>query len=95
MEVEVPATTTSHISSDRFSNLNISKNTLRAIDEKFKYDNMTIVQSQSINPILEGYDVFVKAKTGTGKTIGVSFFALRSMLLLYLNNYVLVSGASD
>lgn len=54
LNVATLKTTTSHISKEQFSNLNISKNTLRAIDEKFKYDYMTVVQAQSIHPILEG-----------------------------------------
>ena len=30
---------------------------------------MTQVQAESIPEIIKGYDVFVKAKTGTGKTL--------------------------
>lgn len=31
---------------------------------------MTVVQEQAIPEVLKGNDVFVKAKTGTGKTLG-------------------------
>ena len=60
----------SHISNNLFSSLDISAKTLKAIATHFKYSNMTIVQSECIPPILTGKDAMVKAKTGTGKTIG-------------------------
>jgi superfamily II DNA/RNA helicase len=34
------------------------------------YRFMTEVQAQAIPEVLKGNDVFVKAKTGTGKTLG-------------------------
>jgi hypothetical protein len=53
-----------------FRNLKVSENTKKALAEVMKYDKMTPVQAESIPEILLGKDVFVKAKTGTGKTLG-------------------------
>lgn len=52
-----------------FSSLAVSANTKKAIETVMKYTNMTPVQDQSIPHVLDGKDVFVKAKTGTGKTL--------------------------
>ncbi len=55
--------------SNEFNDLNVSANTKKAINTKMKYKTMTPVQSASIPAILDGHDVVVKAKTGTGKTL--------------------------
>jgi len=70
----------SHISNNLFSSLDISAKTLKAIETHFKYSNMTIVQSECIPPILTGKDAMVKAKTGTGKTIGFLIPAIEALL---------------
>lgn len=70
----------SHISNALFSSLDISANTLKAIATHFKYSNMTVVQSECIPPILSGKDAMVKAKTGTGKTIGFLIPAIEALL---------------
>ncbi|MBN2110146.1 MAG: DEAD/DEAH box helicase [Methanosarcinaceae archaeon] len=50
-----------------FKSLNLSRETLRGIRE-MGYLEPTEVQSQAIPLIMEGRDVIVQAKTGTGKT---------------------------
>lgn len=66
-----PSTSNAYLSESLFSSLGISSNTKRAIQEILKYENMTLVQSLCIDPILQGDDAFIQAKTGTGKTLGV------------------------
>lgn len=55
--------------SNLFSSLAISENTKRAINEVMKYSTMTPVQQAAIPVVLQGQDIVVKAKTGTGKTV--------------------------
>lgn len=55
--------------SNLFSSLAISANTKRAITEVMKYASMTPVQAAAIPMVLQGNDIVVKAKTGTGKTV--------------------------
>ena len=47
-----------------FASLDVSANTKKAIAEVMKYQTTTPVQAEAIPPILEGKDVFVKARTG-------------------------------
>ena len=51
----------------RFSDLNLSSELLRAIDD-LGFENPSDVQEASIPIILEGRDVLAQAQTGTGKT---------------------------
>lgn len=51
----------------RFSDLNLSSELLRAIDD-MGFENPSEVQEASIPIILEGRDVLAQAQTGTGKT---------------------------
>mmetsp|Transcript_48939 Transcript_48939/g.76359 ORF Transcript_48939/g.76359 Transcript_48939/m.76359 type:complete len:482 (+) Transcript_48939:64-1509(+) len=51
-----------------FEKLNVSKKTLARLVE-LKTTHMTLVQSFSIPLQISGYDIFVKAKTGSGKTL--------------------------
>lgn len=60
----------SHVTDALFSQLDISANSKKAIDTVLKYQQMTIVQKECIPAVLTGADCFVKAKTGTGKTLG-------------------------
>eukprot|EP00930_Biecheleria_cincta_P004953 TRINITY_DN105881_c0_g1_i1.p1 TRINITY_DN105881_c0_g1~~TRINITY_DN105881_c0_g1_i1.p1 ORF type:complete len:533 (-),score=91.17 TRINITY_DN105881_c0_g1_i1:50-1648(-) len=53
-----------------FSKLDISEESKKAFANDFGFGQMTKVQAASIGPMLEGNDVIVRAKTGTGKTIG-------------------------
>jgi ATP-dependent RNA helicase RhlE len=52
-----------------FSDLGLSPNILRALEEK-GYTTPTPIQAQAIKPILAGKDVLAAAQTGTGKTAG-------------------------
>lgn len=51
----------------RFSDLNLSKEVLQAIDD-MGFENPSEVQEATIPLILEGCDVLAQAQTGTGKT---------------------------
>lgn len=57
-------------SKKRFADLPISDPTKRALREIFKYEFMSKAQSEYVDVALSGGDLFVKAKTGTGKTLG-------------------------
>lgn len=50
-----------------FSDLHLSKEVLRAVEE-MGFEEATPIQSQAIPPIMEGKDVIGQAQTGTGKT---------------------------
>ena len=52
-----------------FSTLKIHELTKRAIAEVLQYEHMSLVQKESIPYALDGDDLIVKAKTGTGKTL--------------------------
>ena len=62
-----------------FSSLKVSNLTHRAIDSKLGFKDMTEVQDKSIPVILQGIDAFVKAKTGTGKTLAFLIPAFETM----------------
>lgn len=72
--VTVPSTyhmeTKSYFTTDLFSNLDVSSNTKKALSETMGYQFMTKVQKESFADIISGHDACVKAKTGTGKTLG-------------------------
>ena len=44
--------------------------TSRALREAFRFDAMSKVQAATLPLILDGFDLFAKAKTGSGKTLG-------------------------
>ena len=54
-----------------FSELNLNKDILRAVEE-LGYTETTEIQAKTIAPILEGRDVTGKSSTGTGKTAAFS-----------------------
>ena len=64
------STTRAHLTSASFAALPLSAPTQRAIAEVLRYEQMTLVQEQTLPVALRGTDVIAKAKTGTGKTIG-------------------------
>lgn len=70
----------SHISQTLFQSLKVAPSIKRALSEVLKYTNMTVVQEKSIDTILNGLDVFVKARTGTGKTLGFLIPAIDILL---------------
>jgi ATP-dependent RNA helicase DDX18/HAS1 len=64
---------------ERFSDLNLSANTGKAIDD-MGFEKMTAVQARAIPPLLAGKDVLGAAKTGSGKTLA---FLIPAIELLY------------
>ena len=69
----------SYMTQSSFADLPISVQSKRAIREVMQYSKLSIVQEASLPTILNGVDVLVKAKTGTGKTLG---FLIPSIELL-------------
>ena len=67
--VETKHVNTENHSDVKFSDLPINSELRRALAEKMKYVTMTKVQAASLPVVLDGIDVLVKAKTGTGKTL--------------------------
>ena len=53
----------------QFSDLALSSNILRAVEEK-GYTTPSPIQQQAIPVVLSGQDVMAAAQTGTGKTAG-------------------------
>ncbi|KAE9375610.1 DEAD-domain-containing protein [Stipitochalara longipes BDJ] len=56
------------IQSQKFSELNLSEKTMKAIED-MKFEKMTEIQQRGIPPLLAGRDVLGAAKTGSGKTL--------------------------
>jgi ATP-dependent RNA helicase DDX18/HAS1 len=54
--------------SQKFSELNLSEKTMKAIED-MKFEKMTEIQQRGIPPLLAGRDVLGAAKTGSGKTL--------------------------
>ena len=52
----------------RFQDLSVSKEIQKAIAD-MGFEEMTPIQSQTIQPIMDGRDVIGQAQTGTGKTV--------------------------
>lgn len=52
----------------KFSELNLSEKTMKAIQE-MKFETMTEIQRRGIPPLMAGRDVLGAAKTGSGKTL--------------------------
>ena len=71
----------SHMTDAKFGDIvGASVLTKRAIADVMKYTFMTQVQKESIPEILKGKDVFVKAKTGTGKTLAFLIPAIEVLI---------------
>jgi len=60
---------TSGEEAQKFSELNLSDKTMRAIVDDMKFETMTEIQRRGIPPLLAGRDVLGAAKTGSGKTL--------------------------
>ena len=76
------STTLAHLSDGTFDALGLHPPLLRAIQEVFHFERMTLVQQLAI-PICLGVvdrDVVAKARTGTGKTLGFLLPALHRVL---------------
>jgi ATP-dependent RNA helicase DDX18/HAS1 len=56
------------VQATKFSELNLSEKTMRAIAD-MKFETMTEIQQRGIPPLLAGRDVLGAAKTGSGKTL--------------------------
>ncbi|KAL2071438.1 hypothetical protein VTL71DRAFT_12673 [Oculimacula yallundae] len=56
------------VQATKFSELNLSEKTMKAIEE-MKFETMTEIQQRGIPPLLAGKDVLGAAKTGSGKTL--------------------------
>ena len=65
--------TSAFLSERKFSNDNVqrrlSPSTLAALHDKFGHERLSKVQALTIDPLLEGRDVFAVSKTGSGKTM--------------------------
>lgn len=65
----------------RFADLEaIDKRTQRAIKKVFKYETMSTVQEAVLTRVPNTQDMFVKAKTGTGKTLAFLMAALETSI---------------
>lgn len=64
----VPALPGVGAASQKFSALNLSEKTMKAIEE-MKFETMTEIQQRTIPPLMAGRDVLGAAKTGSGKTL--------------------------
>ncbi|KAK7206000.1 hypothetical protein BZA70DRAFT_277691 [Myxozyma melibiosi] len=63
------AALTTSTTATKFSELNLSEPTMRALEGDMKFSAMTPVQARTIPPLLAGRDVLGAAKTGSGKTL--------------------------
>ncbi|KAI8885005.1 DEAD-domain-containing protein [Backusella circina FSU 941] len=62
----------------RFDSVDIQPATLKAIQKVFKYNDMSTVQEAVLKKLPNDKDMFVKAKTGTGKTLAFLTAALET-----------------
>lgn len=69
----------------RFEELPVNPLTKRAVQMEFKFDTMTDVQQQGIMPVLVGNDGFIRARTGTGKTLAFLIPAFEKVYTLDVN----------
>ena len=74
-------TTTSVTEPKKFSDLNLSEQTLNAIKD-MGFTEMTAIQARSIPPLLAGRDVLAGAKTGSGKTLAFLIPAIEMLRAL-------------
>lgn len=65
---------------EKFNELQLSKPTIKAIEEEMGFTTMTKVQARTIPPLLAGKDVLGAAKTGSGKTLA---FLIPAIEMLY------------
>lgn len=64
----VPSLPGADATPQKFSALNLSDKTMKAIEE-MKFETMTEIQQRAIPPLMAGRDVLGAAKTGSGKTL--------------------------
>eukprot|EP00798_Chlamydomonas_sp_ICE-L_P002298 gene2298-8586_t len=70
----------SFISNDAFADLDVLPDIKRALVEVFRYEFMSKPQAKYIGATLDGKDVFVKARTGSGKTLGFLIPTMQAVL---------------
>ncbi|XP_027126535.1 DEAD-box ATP-dependent RNA helicase 27 isoform X2 [Coffea arabica] len=76
------------MSTEAFSLLPISENTMKAIKE-MNFEFMTQIQARAIPPLLEGEDVLGAARTGSGKTLA---FLIPAVELLHQIQFTARNG---
>ena len=70
------------VEAQKFSELNLSEKTMRALVEDMKFETMTEIQRRGIPPLLAGRDVLGAAKTGSGKTLAFLIPAIEMLSAL-------------
>ncbi|KAH6564601.1 hypothetical protein BASA50_008595 [Batrachochytrium salamandrivorans] len=63
-----------------FSSLKLSSATLQALNQDFKYKNMSAVQERVLSQLPTERDLLVRAKTGTGKTLAFLIAAVETVV---------------
>lgn len=66
-------------SAEKFSDLDVSPFMISNLENNLKLTTMTSVQKATIPLLIEGRDVFVKSKTGTGKTLTYAVPVIHSL----------------
>lgn len=73
-------TTLSQMTAHPFASLAVAAPLLSAVRKTMGYENMTLIQAESIPVSLRGGDVLCKAKTGSGKTLAFLLPAMHRAL---------------
>lgn len=66
--------------SKQFQDIDLNPLTQKSLDKIFKYKDMSVVQEAVLRRLPNENDMFVKAKTGTGKTLAFLIAALETVL---------------
>jgi ATP-dependent RNA helicase MSS116, mitochondrial len=74
------STTRAELTETKFADMRLSAPLQRSLREVFAYETTTAVQAAAVPLALDGRDILVKAKTGTGKTIAFVLPALERVL---------------
>jgi superfamily II DNA/RNA helicase len=78
LETTIEEDVVEKVQAARFDSVNIQPATLKAVEKVFKYQEMSTVQEAVLNKLPNEKDMFVKAKTGTGKTLAFLIAALET-----------------
>ena len=70
VKAEASVGTDAFLSKTTFDSLPIRETLKKAIKSEFQYSQLTTSQEQYVPKVLQGGDFFVKARTGSGKTLG-------------------------
>ncbi|KAK9768515.1 hypothetical protein K7432_000793 [Basidiobolus ranarum] len=79
-EAETLATKVEEAAPGKFADMTMAPQTKRALKDVFKYETMSKVQDAVLSKLPITEDVFVKAKTGTGKTLAFLIPAIETAL---------------